>query len=160
MNVPEIIGTTFILLGALILFVGAVGIVRFPGFYARLHAAGKGDTMGQGLIILGLFVVTVFDAEGTWNDAFKLLVIAFFVFILNATATHALARAGWLAGLLPWTRETGEMPSQSHQFEGQMTDEDRVAVIVPVQAAPDEPPPAASEPSGGDAPEAGTEDHS
>ena len=135
MNVAEVIGTVFLMLGALTMLVGAVGVVRFPCFYTRLHAAGKGDTLGQGLVLTGLFVVTAFGAEGTWNDAFKVVLIAFFVFVLNATATHALARAGWIAGRLPWIRKGEAMPDQCEQFEGQMTREDRDACFVPVQPA-------------------------
>ena len=37
-----------------ILFLGAsVGILRFPGFYTRMHAAGKADTLSSILILLG-----------------------------------------------------------------------------------------------------------
>lgn len=136
MSVPEVIGTVLALLGALTMLIAAVGVVRFPCFFTRLHAAGKGDTLGQGLVLLGLFVVTAFGGEGTWNDAFKLLLVAFFVFIMNATATHAIARAGWIAGLLPWTKKVdGEMPGQCEQYEGQMSDADREACFVPVLPA-------------------------
>ena len=146
MNAAEIIGAILLVLGSFTMLVGAIGVVRFPCFYTRLHAAGKGDTLGQGLILTGLFVVTAFGEEGTWNDAFKLLLIVFFVFILNATATHALARAGWLAGLLPWTRKVDAIPHQCEQYEGQMSDRDRQEVMLPVPSAPMEDEPA----TGGD----------
>ena len=37
-------------LGVLFLFLGAVGIVRFPDCYTRMHAAGKCDTLGALLV--------------------------------------------------------------------------------------------------------------
>lgn len=127
MSFLEILGTGFLGLGVLTMLVGAFGVVRFPDFYTRLHAAGKGDTLGQGLVLFGLLLIAGFGF-----DAFKLAVIIFFVMILNATATHGLARAGWLAGMRPWLG--GEEPAP--QREGQMTLADRAAVIAPVRPAP------------------------
>ncbi len=112
MSAWEVISAALIGLGSVTMLVGALGVLRFPGFYTRLHAAGKGDTLGQGLILLGLVFVAGFSL-----DAFKLVLIVFFVFILNSTATHALARAGWLAGLRPW--KSGD-PIPADQREGQL----------------------------------------
>lgn len=129
MTAFEIVGTVFIALGGFVMFMSAVGVVRFPDFYTRLHAAGKGDTLGQGLILLGLIFVT-----GISIDGLKLALIAFFVFILNSTSTHALARAAWLAGLKPWTRD---QVSGAPQREGQMTEQDRRDAFAPIMAGRD-----------------------
>lgn len=143
MSFLQIIAAGFLVLGVLTMLVSAFGVVRFPDFYTRLHAAGKGDTLGQGLVLLGLLLIAGFGF-----DAFKLAVIIFFVMILNATATHGLARAGWLAGMRPWLG--GDDPAP--QREGQMTLADRAAVIAPVRAAAPPSPapevPALSEPEG------------
>ncbi len=127
MSFLQILAAGFLGLGVLTMLVGALGVVRFPDFYTRLHAAGKGDTLGQGLVLFGLLLIAGFSFDG-----FKLAVIIFFVMILNATATHGLARAGWLAGMRPWLGRKGD---ESKQREGQMTLADRIAVIAPVQAA-------------------------
>jgi multicomponent Na+:H+ antiporter subunit G len=103
----EIAAAVLIGLGSLFMLATAVGVVRFPDFYTRLHAAGKGDTLGQGLVLLGLCLVA--DAG---PDLLKLLAIVFFVFILNPTATHALARAAWVSGLQPWTRGGSDEPEE------------------------------------------------
>ena len=103
MTVVEIIATVFIALGALVMLAGAAGVLRFPDFYSRLHAAGKSDTLGQGLILLGLAIPV-----GLSLISFKLALIILFIFIFNPTATHALARGGWVLGLKPWTRRQGE----------------------------------------------------
>lgn len=103
MSAVEIIATVFIALGALVMLASAAGVLRFPDFYARLHAAGKGDTLGQGLILLGLAVPI-----GLSLISFKIALIILFIFIFNPTATHALARGAWVAGLVPWTRSQGE----------------------------------------------------
>ncbi len=127
MTVLEIIGTAFIAFGGFTMFMAAIGVVRFPDFYTRLHAAGKGDTLGQGLVLLGLIFVT-----GASIDGLKLVLIVFFVFILNSTSTHALARAAWLAGLKPWA--TGIGP-RDPQREGQMSEKDRRDAFLPVLPA-------------------------
>ena len=41
-------------LGVFFLMMGAIGLVRFPDFYARMHAAGKCDTLGALLVLVGL----------------------------------------------------------------------------------------------------------
>jgi len=77
---------------------GAIGITRLPDFYTRLHAMGKCDTLGVGLMISGLIFL-----EGISLDSAKLTLIVLFVFLANPTATHALGRAAYRAGLQPWT---------------------------------------------------------
>ena len=49
---------SFILLGSGIIFllIGCIGLIRFPDFFTRLHAAGLIDTLGAGLILIGLVI--------------------------------------------------------------------------------------------------------
>jgi len=96
----DIVSTVFLGLGGLVMLAAAVGVLRFPDFYTRLHAAGKGDTLGQALVLLGLAIPVA--AAGFGQIGFKLLLIMLFVFIFNPTATHALARGAWVIGLEPW----------------------------------------------------------
>ncbi len=100
MSALQIASAVLMGLGGLVLLTGAVGVIRFPDFYTRLHAAGKADTLGQGLILLGLALPV-----GLSLITLKLALIIFFIFILNPTATHALARGAWIMGLEPWTEE-------------------------------------------------------
>ena len=48
----EICGMTLAGLGLLFFLGAAVGLFRFPDFYTRIHAAGKGDTLSSLLILL------------------------------------------------------------------------------------------------------------
>ncbi len=79
----------FLILGGLFFFfTGTVGLLRFPDVYTRLHAAGKCDTLGAQLILLGLAVVN------GWNlESVKLIMIIAFLMLANPTATHAMIRA-------------------------------------------------------------------
>lgn len=80
---------------------GAIGILRMPDFFARLHPAGKNDTMGVSLITLGLLVETMKYHYG-YLVAAKLVLIVLFIMITAPVATHAITKAGFLAGLKPW----------------------------------------------------------
>lgn len=83
-----------------------IGILRFPDFYSRLHAAGVSDTMGAWLILIGLIL-----QAGLTHTAIKLVLIVVFLFFTSPTATHALARAALAANLRPWTRPLGAAPT-------------------------------------------------
>ena len=85
--------------GCFLIVVASIGIVRFPDFYSRMHPAGKTDTMGQGLVLFGLMVY-----EGFSFVSVKLLFIIIFIFVVNPTATHALAKAAYVAGIRPWQK--------------------------------------------------------
>ena len=116
----DILSVVALLLGTLILIIAALGVARFPDFYSRLHAAGKGDTLGLALVLLGLML-----AAGLSLVSLKLAFIVFFVFLINPTATHALARGAWVCGVRPW--RTCDEPFI--QREGQMSAEDRAEVV-------------------------------
>jgi len=92
--------------GLFFFFAGAVGILRFPDFYSRLHPAGKLDTMGlfTTMTAMALWVVHEWTL-GAVLTALKILLIVAFVFITSPTATHAIVDAGVRAGLLPWVKE-------------------------------------------------------
>nr|WP_262928516.1 monovalent cation/H(+) antiporter subunit G [Streptomyces sp. TRM68416] len=83
--------------GALAVLTGAVGLLRFPDFYTRIHAAGITDSAGAGLILLGLLLRV--DA---WSTAVRLLIIVLFLALTGPTATHSLAHAARRDGVQMW----------------------------------------------------------
>lgn len=97
---------TLLIIGMIFFTGGAVGILRFPDFYSRLHPAGKLDTAGQ---LLALSAVALYVAGDLslheLLTAVKIGLIVVFVYITSPTATHAIVDAGMRAGLKPWTRE-------------------------------------------------------
>jgi multicomponent Na+:H+ antiporter subunit G len=84
--------------GVFFVLAGVVGVLRLPDFYTRLHAMGKCDTLGVGLIVVGLGL-----QHGTFHDVVKMLLLLLFVGLANPTSTHALGRAALRSGLRPWT---------------------------------------------------------
>jgi len=81
----------------LIFFLGtSVGMIRFPDFYTRMHAAGKGDTLSTMLMLAGFGLVITEDFSVTsWLLLFKILGIVLFIFITTPTSSHALMRAAF-----------------------------------------------------------------
>lgn len=86
--------------GVFFLLMGAIGLLRFPDFYTRMHAAGKCDTLGSLLVLAGLACYGEFGLSSV-----KILLIAFFLFLTSPTATHAIARAAFKNQMALWTKE-------------------------------------------------------
>ncbi len=82
--------------GGFFCIVGALGMLRMPDFYTRMHAASVVDTLGAALVLLGL----VLQAGATLVSA-KLVMIGLLLFFTSPTAAHALARAALARGLEP-----------------------------------------------------------
>lgn len=96
----------FLLICGLIFFTGgAVGILRFPDFYSRLHPAGKLDTMGSLLMMIALALFNLHHFSlGTLLTSLKIILIVVFIFLSSPTAIHGIVDAGVRAGLAPWTK--------------------------------------------------------
>jgi len=107
-----------IAVGIFFFFAGAVGVIRFPDFYSRLHPAGMIDSMGLLLSMSGLalYVLAHHGISGaTLLTAIKMILIVIFVYITSPTATHAIVDAGIRAGLAPWTKKkSGGSDDDSH----------------------------------------------
>lgn len=100
-----------LLISGLFLFFGTtVGLLRFPDFYSRMHAAGKGDTLSSLLMLLGLALYEFHELNlATVLVGFKILLIMVFIFMASPTATHAITDAGYESGVEPWQKnKTGE----------------------------------------------------
>tara|TARA_R110000868_G_scaffold330066_1_gene590979 strand:- start:32 stop:352 length:321 start_codon:yes stop_codon:yes gene_type:complete len=90
-----------LVIGGFLCVSGAFGTFRFPDFFTRMHAASVTDTLGGGLIAVGL----LFQSDD-WLVIAKLLFIMFFIFLTSPTSSHALAKAALHAGLRPWQKNT------------------------------------------------------
>jgi multicomponent Na+:H+ antiporter subunit G len=93
----------FILAGSSGIVISALGLLRLPDFYTRLHAGGVIDTFGAELLIIGLAIQSGFTLLTV-----KLFIIGLFLFFTGPTATHATANAAWVAGLKPRLAERPE----------------------------------------------------
>ena len=94
----DLLSWVTLLAGGFFVIVGAVGVLRFPDFYTRLHAAGVTDTLGADLILLGL-LLQVPDVM----TAIKLILIMFFILMTSPVATHSVAHAAYAGREAPLT---------------------------------------------------------
>ena len=85
--------------------IGILGILRFPDFYTRMHAAGKSDSLGAVLVLVGF---ALFNLEAlTFASilvSIKILFIALFIFVASPTATHAIVQTALVLGAEPWKK--------------------------------------------------------
>ena len=116
----SILSAVILSIGLFFMAVTAVGLLRLPDFFSRLHGAGITDTMGAGLVLVGLAVynqghalIDYFGDNGT-DDALlpdtlvaatlitvKLIMILVLLWPPSPTSTHAIAKAALLHGLEP-----------------------------------------------------------
>jgi multicomponent Na+:H+ antiporter subunit G len=89
--------------GGFFCVVGALGLLRMPDFYTRMHAASVTDTLGAGFMLAGLAL-----QAGLTLVTFKLVVVGLLIFFASPTATHALAKAAMTRGLAPQLARTEE----------------------------------------------------
>jgi multicomponent Na+:H+ antiporter subunit G len=91
-----LVGKIMMGLGAFFLLTSAVGVLRFPEFFMRLHPAGIADSLGAPLMLLGMALQFPLGLV-----TLKILVMIVFALIAAATACHALAKAARESGLKP-----------------------------------------------------------
>lgn len=84
----ELIGSLFILAGAVFLFSAGLGLLRMPDAYTRIQAGTKATTLGNMLVLTGI----AFYHPG-WT--FKLILVIYFVLMTNPVSSHALSRAAY-----------------------------------------------------------------
>lgn len=97
----------FLMIAGVFFFaIGVLGVLRFPDFYTRLHAAGKCDSLASVLVIVGIALYNVSDfTPGNLLVSLKILAVAVFVFVASPTATHAVTEAALIIGVKPWSQK-------------------------------------------------------
>ena len=95
-GIYELISWILIVGGTFFVMIGAIGTLRFPDFWARLHAASVTESAGVVLLLSGLCIQAGFTLV-----TFKLFIIGIFLFITGPTSTHAIANAALVSGLKP-----------------------------------------------------------
>jgi len=80
-------------IGSLVLFIGALGVLRMPTLYTRMHAASLTDSLGAIAVLGGIML------QAGWSlAALKLLAILLFLLLTSPASSYALANAALLAG--------------------------------------------------------------
>ena len=92
----EWIGGVLVVAGGLFMVVGALGLLRMPDVFTRLHAASVADSFGLPLVLVGLMFY-----GGLTLVTVKLFFLFAFAALTGPAATHAVARAARFDGLKP-----------------------------------------------------------
>jgi len=91
----EAVIALLLVVGALFVLVGAIGLVRFPDFYMRLHAPTKASTLGLG----GLLLASMLGAWLRGEPALAEVLIALFVFLTAPVSANLMAQAAMHRGV-------------------------------------------------------------
>ncbi len=92
----DVLSWLCLLAGGAFCVIGGLGLLRMPDFYTRMHAASVTDTLGAGLLLLGMML-----QSGASLVTVKLVMVGLLIFFASPTATHALAKAARARGLEP-----------------------------------------------------------
>lgn len=91
--VLQYIAFFFLFGGFFFLLVGVVGLLRLPDLYTRMHAMGKCDTLGAGLILIALMLLI-----GDITNITKLFLIGVMIATINPIITHLIAKTAYNRG--------------------------------------------------------------
>lgn len=94
----ELLKGTLILVGAVFMFLAALGLVRMPDLLTRMHATTKAATLGATLIMLA--VALHFGEVAVVARAFGVIL---FIMITAPVAAHVIGRAGYFVGARLWS---------------------------------------------------------
>lgn len=80
MNLQNISAAILVSVGFIFLLISAVGVIKLPNFFYRIHASSVGETMGTFVFILGLMVAA----------GFKIVSIKIFIIFIILAFTNPL----------------------------------------------------------------------
>jgi multicomponent Na+:H+ antiporter subunit G len=93
------ISIILILTGTFFVAIAAIGVLRLPDLYTRMHAAAKAGAFGGSLILIATALLF-----GSWVIAIKVVLIILFFYASTPVAGHMIGRAGYLTGIRQWSR--------------------------------------------------------
>lgn len=99
-QIIDLLSWIFIVLGSFFIVVGALGLIRMPDVYTRMHAGSVIDTTGAGFLVLGMMLQAGFSLV-----TLKLLFILLFFLFTSPVVSHALAQAALAADVEPQLSE-------------------------------------------------------
>lgn len=103
LRINEVIAAVLLVASLLFFLISAIGMLRLPDFYTRLHASGNSETLGLMLSCLGLVIY-----EGPTILSVKIVFVFLLVFLANPIGTHILGKAALKSGHHVWTNQDKE----------------------------------------------------
>lgn len=94
--IADVLSFILIAIGSFYVATGALGMMRMPDLYTRLHAVSIIDTVGAGALLLGMMIQAGFTLVTV-----KLIILLLLFFFTGPVASHALAQAARHDGIEP-----------------------------------------------------------
>jgi multicomponent Na+:H+ antiporter subunit G len=93
----RVAGNVLVQVGAGFLLLAAVGLLRLPDVFARMHAATKAASLGLACILAGTALLIPSPVA-----VLKIVLAIIFQFATAPVAAHAIGRAAYRAGVPLW----------------------------------------------------------
>jgi len=132
----DFISAAFLLGGLFFMFVGALGVVRLPDAYHRIHAASICVTLG----LTAMLIAACFHL-GAASILMKSLITIVFIFVATPIGSHMLAKAAHDTNLPQWDHTLSDELAEDKEKYGWLDDD-------PVATADDSLEPVAIDPTG------------
>ena len=88
-SMSEWLAAILLLVAAAFLLVGAIGLIRLPDFYMRLHGPTKASTLGVGSILLASMIISATHGRAGFAE----LLITLFLFLTAPVSANVMAQA-------------------------------------------------------------------
>ena len=95
-HILSLVASVLLLVGALFCLLAAIGLLRFPDLYTRIHAASKAGALGACVLLLALAL-----ASGEPGVVTRAIAGIVFFLLTAPVAAHLVARAAYMSGLAP-----------------------------------------------------------
>jgi multicomponent Na+:H+ antiporter subunit G len=104
-SILDVVAIAFLIFGLFFMSVGALGVVRLPDFFNRMHAATKCVTLGiSGLLIGGGIILATHAHANPIMILTTISLVIIFQFIASPVGAHMLGRAAHLDGCPMWDK--------------------------------------------------------
>jgi len=120
--IAEIFVSCFLVAGALLTFLGSLGIVKLPDYYARLHGPAKNTTLGLGGI-LAASAIYFSTAAGHSGLTIREILITLFLFLTAPISAHLMAKAALHLDLQFVDRHTGDEDKEIYHPSERMAED-------------------------------------
>ncbi len=119
----QIVAWILMTIGSLFMFLAAVGLVRMPDLFLRMHAITKSSTLGIGLLAIGSALYF-----GELAIATRAMAVMLFIYITVPVGAHMIARSAYFAGVPLWEGTLsdelrGHYDLKTHALTSTTTDE-------------------------------------
>lgn len=95
----EWIAAILLVAGSIFMLLSAVGTLRFPDIFTRMHAATKASSFGVGLMLSACVIYF----NDSWTIA-QALIIIIFIFITAPISAHMIGRVAYLLKVPLWEK--------------------------------------------------------